>query len=69
MAVVPVTSILAAPDVMLVGPFPAELQSYIDFAIGISAHPRDTEAAKQLSEFLMSTDVDGTLAAKGVERR
>ncbi|MEY9783401.1 molybdate transport system substrate-binding protein [Sinorhizobium fredii] len=69
LAVVPVTSILAAPDVMLVGPFPAELQSYIDFAIGISAHPRDTEAAKQLSEFLMSTDVDGTLAAKGVERR
>lgn len=70
LAVVPVTSILAAaPDVMLVGPFPAELQSYIDFAIGISAHPRDTEAAKQLSEFLMSADVDGTLAAKGVERR
>lgn len=69
LAVVPVTSILAAaPDVMLVGRFPAELQSYIDFAIGISADPRDTEAAKQLSEFLMSAHVDGTLAAKGVER-
>ncbi|MDX8512586.1 molybdate ABC transporter substrate-binding protein [Mesorhizobium captivum] len=70
LGVVPVTSILAAaPDVMLVGRFPAELQSYIDFAIGISADPRDTEAAKQLSEFLMSADVDSSLAAMGIERR
>ncbi|MDK1494092.1 substrate-binding domain-containing protein [Sinorhizobium sp. 7-81] len=69
LAVLPVTSILAAaPDVMLVGRFPSELQSYIDFAIGISADPKDTEAAKQLSEFLMSADVDGTLATKGIER-
>ncbi|MBD9640589.1 substrate-binding domain-containing protein [Ensifer sp. ENS07] len=69
LAVVPVTSILAAaPDVMLVGRFPAELQSYIDFAIGISADPRNTEIAKQLSELLTSADVYGTLAAKGVER-
>jgi len=69
LAVVPVTSILAAaPDVMLVGRFPAELQSYIDFAIAVSADSRDTEAAKQLLEFLMSTDVDGTLAERGVER-
>ncbi|MET3590745.1 molybdate transport system substrate-binding protein [Mesorhizobium shonense] len=70
LGVVPVTSILAAaPDVMLVGRFPAELQSYIDFAIGISADPRDTEAANQLSEFLMSADVDSSLAATGIERR
>ncbi|AZO47788.1 MAG: molybdate ABC transporter substrate-binding protein [Mesorhizobium sp.] len=69
LGVVPVTSILAAaPEVMLVGRFPAELQSYIDFAIGISAHSTDAEAARQLSEFLMSPAVDGILAAKGVER-
>ena len=69
LGVVPVTSILAAaPEVMLVGQFPAELQSYIDFAIGISADARDAKAAKQLSEFLMSTAVDDILAAKGVER-
>ncbi|MBB4184795.1 molybdate transport system substrate-binding protein [Sinorhizobium terangae] len=62
LGVVPVTSILAAaPDVMLVGRFPAELQSYIDFAIGISADPRDAEAAKRLSEFLMADEVDDTL--------
>ncbi|MGX5848758.1 molybdate ABC transporter substrate-binding protein [Mesorhizobium sp. PL10] len=70
LGVVPVTSILAAaPEVTLVGQFPAELQSYIDFAIGISADPIDTEAARQLSEFLISTAVDDVLAAKGVERR
>ncbi|MEI1252354.1 molybdate ABC transporter substrate-binding protein [Rhizobium aouanii] len=70
LGVVPVTSILAAaPEVMLVGQFPAELQSYIDFAIGISADSTDTDATRQLSEFLTSTAVDGILAAKGVERR
>jgi molybdate transport system substrate-binding protein len=69
LGVIPVTSILAAaPDIMLVGRFPAELQSYIDFAIGISADSVDLEAAKELSEFLLSADIDGILAAKGVER-
>ncbi|MCH4544908.1 substrate-binding domain-containing protein [Rhizobium changzhiense] len=70
LGVVPVTSILAAaPEVMLVGQFPAELRSYIDFAIGISADSTDAEAAQQLSKFLTSTAVDDILAAKGVERR
>jgi len=69
LGVVPVTSILAAaPDVILAGLFPPELQSYIDFAIGISAHARDAGAAQQLSNFLMSPDTDSTLEAKGVER-
>lgn len=70
LGVVPVTSILAAaPEVVLVGRFPAELQSYVDFAIGISAGSTNAEAAEQLSEFLMSAAVDDMLAAKGVERR
>lgn len=69
LGVVPVTSILAAaPEVILVGKFPAELQSYIDFAIGISADAAKFDAAKRLSEFLISSAVDGVLAAKGVER-
>ncbi|MGO7565688.1 substrate-binding domain-containing protein, partial [Rhizobium johnstonii] len=52
LGVVPVNSILAAAhEVMLVGRFPAELQSYIDFAIGISADSKDAEAARKLSEF------------------
>jgi molybdate transport system substrate-binding protein len=64
-----VTSILAAaPEVMLVGRSPAELQSYLDFAIDISADCRNPEAAGRLSEYLTSTAVDVALAEKGVER-
>jgi molybdate transport system substrate-binding protein len=70
LGVVPVTSILAAaPDAILIGQFPAELQSYVDFAIGISAGSTDAEAAQQLSDFLVSPAVDDVLAAKGIERR
>ncbi|MDC9832533.1 substrate-binding domain-containing protein [Rhizobium binxianense] len=70
LAVVPVTSILAAaPEVVLVGQFPAELQSYIDFAIGISVDSTVAKAAKRLSEFLASPAVDDILKVKGVERR
>jgi molybdate transport system substrate-binding protein len=70
LAVVPVTSILAAgPEVMLVGAFPAELQSYIDFDVGIAAHAAGSRAARRMSEFLTSPEIDETLAAAGVERR
>ena len=69
LGVVPVTSILAAaPEAKLVGRFPPELQSYIDFAIGISADSTDTEAASQLAAFLVSADIDETLSARGIER-
>lgn len=70
LGVVPLTSIIAAaPEVMLMGRFPTELQSYVNFAIGISAGSTDAEAAKQLSDFLTSRSVDEILAAKGIERR
>ncbi len=69
LGVVPITSILAAaPEVMLVGRFPAELQSYIDFAIGIGVDAADAEAAGRLSAFLASAAIDEALAAKGFER-
>ena len=69
LAVVPITSILAAtPDVMLLGPFPAELQSHIDFDLAVSSttHPG---AAEQLTTFLTSPELDARLAASGIERR
>jgi molybdate transport system substrate-binding protein len=69
LGVVPVTSILAAaPDVTLAGRFPAELQSYIDFAIGIGASSFVAGAAKRLAELLTSPAVDDVLAETGVER-
>lgn len=70
LGVVPVTSIIAAaPEIVLGGRFPAELQSYVDFDIGISTDARDVGAAMQLSEFLMSEAVDDFLAARGIDRR
>jgi molybdate transport system substrate-binding protein len=72
LAVVPVTSIIAAaPEVILVGQFPAQLQSHVDFSIGISAASASTQAqaATQLSDYLRSRAVDDILASKGLERR
>ena len=70
LAVVPITSILAAaPEVILVGPFPSQLESHIDFDLAISAVATDAEAAPRLSDFLTSPDMDAPLAATGVERR
>lgn len=69
LGVLPVASILnAAPDVMLLGLFPAELQSYIDFAIGISTAAANRDGARQLSIFLTSPGIDEALAASGLER-
>lgn len=69
LAVVPVSTILAAaPSVVLAGRFPSELQSYIDFAIGISTAARDPKAARALSAFLTSAASDEVLAARGLER-
>jgi molybdate transport system substrate-binding protein len=70
LAVVPVSTILAAaPDVVLAGRFPSELQSYIEFAIGISTSARDAEAAGLLSKFLTSAATGEALSGKGLERR
>lgn len=69
LGVVPVTSILAAaPEVVLVGRFPGELGSAIDFAVGISSEAGDAGAARRLSDFLVGPAVDEALFARGVER-
>jgi molybdate transport system substrate-binding protein len=55
------------PGVELVGPIPAELQSYVNFAGGIAANPRDADAAKALIQFITGPDVVPVLKAKGME--
>lgn len=70
LAVVPVTSILAAaPDVILIGRFPTELGGHIDFDLGHSASPASLKAADRLAEFLTSPSLDEVLARAGVDRR
>jgi molybdate transport system substrate-binding protein len=64
-AVVP--GIVAAPGVDLAGSFPAELQTYISFAAGLSTSAKEPEAAQALSRFLTSPSAIAVIKAKGME--
>jgi len=55
------------PGVDLVGPVPAEFQSYITFAGGISVNAHDAASALELINFFSSPAVAPVLAAKGME--
>jgi molybdate transport system substrate-binding protein len=55
------------PGVDLVGPIPAEYQSYINFSGGISANAKDAAGAKALLAFITSPAVVPVLKAKGME--
>lgn len=57
------------PGVDLVGPVPAEFQSYINFAGGISANAHDAASALELIKFFSSPAVASVLIAKGMEPR
>lgn len=53
--------------VRLVGPLPAELQSYESFIAGLTANARSPAAAKALIAFLTSAQTKATLAKRGVD--
>jgi len=63
-----VSEILPAKGVQLVGPLPAEVQHYVNFAEGIGPNSKNTEAGKALVKFFASPAVAPTLKAKGMER-
>jgi molybdate transport system substrate-binding protein len=63
-----VSEILPAPGVQLVGPLPAEVQHYVNFATGIGTNTKNTDAGKALAKFFSSPAVAPTLKAKGMER-
>jgi molybdate transport system substrate-binding protein len=63
-----VSEILPAPGVQLVGPLPADVQHYVDFAAGIGPNSKNTDAGKALMKFFASPAVAPTLKAKGMER-
>jgi molybdate transport system substrate-binding protein len=69
LGVVPLTTILASgPGAELAGMFPAELQSYIDVAVGLSATARDVGGGSALIDFLTGSEGDELLRSEGVER-
>jgi molybdate transport system substrate-binding protein len=57
------------PGVELVGPLPADFQSYINFAAGVATNTQSGEAAKAVIKFINSPGAAATLKAKGVEPR
>lgn len=57
------------PGVDLVGPVPADLQSYINFAVGVATNAHDADAAKALIQFLTGPAAPPALKAKGMEPR
>jgi molybdate transport system substrate-binding protein len=67
MVVVVSTRISDVPGVDRVGPIPAELQTQIGFAAGLSATSKEPDAAKALIRFLSAPAAAPTLRAKGVD--
>ncbi len=62
-----VSEILPAPGVELVGPIPAEYQSYVSFAAGVGAKSGDAAAAGAIVKLLSGPAVAPVLKSKGME--
>jgi molybdate transport system substrate-binding protein len=66
--ILPVSEILPVRGAELLAPFPADVQSYIVMAGGVSATATQAAAAKDFLKFLMSPGVLPVIKAKGMER-
>jgi molybdate transport system substrate-binding protein len=67
LGLVVITQILTTPGVELVGPIPAEIQSYITFAAGIGTQSKAREAAADLLRYLKSPAALPVIRAQGME--
>ncbi len=67
MVVVVLPRILVVPGVDLVGPIPAELQTWIGTSAGVGAAAREPEAAHALIRFFTGPAAIPVLKAKGME--
>jgi molybdate transport system substrate-binding protein len=63
-----VSEILPEDGVELLGPLPAEFQSYISFEAALGAHPQDFEAARAFVACIAAPAAAPTFVAKGIER-
>lgn len=66
--VAPVSEILPVKGVELVGPFPADVQSYVVMTAGVSTKAKEKAGAKALVDFLMAPANLAVVKAKGMER-
>jgi molybdate transport system substrate-binding protein len=68
LGVAPVSEILPVKGVELVGPFPADIQSYVVMVGGVGTNARDKDAAKRLLDFVIAPANLPVIKAKGMER-
>ena len=68
LGIAPVSEILPVRGVDLVGPFPKDVQSYVEMTGAVSTNARDKEGAKQLLAFLVAPANRPVFKAKGMER-
>jgi molybdate transport system substrate-binding protein len=62
-----IPNILSVPGAELVGPIPAEVQSYIVFTAAVSAQSPHAQAARELIKLMTSPAVVPVIKAKGME--
>ncbi|HXA66278.1 MAG TPA: substrate-binding domain-containing protein [Bryobacteraceae bacterium] len=62
-----ISEILPVKGVELVGPVPKELQSYVSFRGGVSAHTKNAEASRAVVKFFTSSKAAAAYRARGLE--
>jgi molybdate transport system substrate-binding protein len=62
-----IPNILSVPGAELVGPIPAEVQSYIVFTAAVSAQSLHAQAARELIKLMTSPSIVPVIKAKGME--
>lgn len=67
LGIVVITQILTTEGVSLAGPLPPEIQSYITFTGGISAHSQARDAAGELLRMLQSPAAISVIRSQGME--
>ena len=66
LGIVVITQILTTDGVALAGPLPSEIQSYITFTAGISAHSKSIDAAKELLAVLKGPAAIDVMRSQGM---
>ncbi len=67
LGIIVIPNILSVPGAELLGPIPAELQSYIVFTAAVSANSPNQQGARQLLDVMTSPSTYPVIRSKGME--